>query len=314
MRTMALALVLLLSANGARAAEPFTVILDWFVNPDHAPLIVAQEQGFFAAQNLDVELVAPADPADPAKLVAAGRADLGISYQPELHLQVEQGLPLVRIGTLIATPLNALIVRADSGIEAIEDLRGRQIGFSVTGFEDAVLGTMLRDAGLEPGAVELINVNFALTPALLSGQVDAVIGGYRTFEMIQLDLEGVAARAFFPEEHGVPVYDELIYIANRERLDDPRLGRFLTAVEHGMTYLVNHPDESYGLFVRAHPDLDDELNRRAFAETLPRFALRPFALDSGRYATFARFLEQNGLIKAAEPAAAYAVELARPGD
>ena len=67
-------------------------MLDWFVNPDHGPLIIAEEKGFFATQGLDVELiVAPADPNDPPKLVAAGRADIAVSYQPQLHLQVEAG-------------------------------------------------------------------------------------------------------------------------------------------------------------------------------------------------------------------------------
>src|SRR3546814_9566968 len=72
----------------------------WFVNPDHGPLVVAQEQGFFAAQGLEVEMIAPADPNDPPKLVAAGEADLAVSYQPQLHLLAAAGLPLARIGTL----------------------------------------------------------------------------------------------------------------------------------------------------------------------------------------------------------------------
>jgi putative hydroxymethylpyrimidine transport system substrate-binding protein len=109
----------------------------------------------------------------------------------------------------------------------------------------------------------------------------------------------------------VPVYDELIFIANRERLDDRRLGRFLDAVERGALYLVNHPDESFALFIEGRTELDDELNRRAWADTLPRFALRPAALDSARYARFAAFLEQQGLIQPPPPVASYAVELPR---
>lgn len=98
---------------GAQANDKMTILLDWFVNPDHAPLIVAREKGFFAARGLDVDLVAPADPNDPPKLVAAGRADLAVSYQPQLHVQVAEGLPLKRVGTLVATPLNSLVVLAD---------------------------------------------------------------------------------------------------------------------------------------------------------------------------------------------------------
>ena len=141
----------------------------------------------------------------------------------------------------MATPLNSLVVLADGPIETIADLAGRKVGFSVGGFEDALLGAMLAKHGLTLADVELVNVNFALSPALLSGQVDGVIGAFRNFELNQLALEGKPGRAFYPEEEGVPSYDELIFIANREKLDDPRLGRFLDAVERGALYLINHP-------------------------------------------------------------------------
>jgi len=295
----------------ARAADQLTLLLDWFVNPDHAPIIVAQELGYFADAGLEVEIIAPADPNDPPKLVAAGQAEIAISYQPQLHIQVDQGLPLARIGTLVATPLNSLVVLADGPIERVADLAGRKIGFSVGGFEDALLGAMLTEHGLTLDDLELVNVNFALTPALLSGQVDGVIGAFRNFELNQLEIEGQPGRAFYPEEEGVPVYDELIFIANQEMLEDSRLVRFIDAVERGALYLINHPDESFALFTEGRPELDDELNRRAWADTLPRFALRPAALDSARYARFAAFLEQQGLIKAPPPVESYAVELAR---
>jgi putative hydroxymethylpyrimidine transport system substrate-binding protein len=312
MRLMTLLVLLGLGlATPAGAADRLTLLLDWFVNPDHAPIIVADELGYFANAGLDVEIVAPADPNDPPKLVAAGEADVAISYQPQLHIQVDQSLPLTRIGTLVATPLNSLVVLADGPIAEIADLKGRKVGFSVGGFEDALLGAMLGHHGLSLDDVELVNVNFALSPALLSGQVDAVIGAFRNFELNQLELEGHPGRAFYPEEQGVPTYDELIFLANNAALDDPRLGRFLDAVEQGVQYLVNHPENSFELFVQGRPELDDELNRRAFADTLPRFALRPAALDHARYARFAAFLEAQGLIGPPPPVATYARELPR---
>jgi putative hydroxymethylpyrimidine transport system substrate-binding protein len=310
LRLLGCALVLLM-ASPAAAAEKLTLMLDWFVNPDHAPIMVADKLGYFADRNLEVEIIAPADPNDPPKLVAAGRADIAISYQPQLHIQKDQGLPLTRIGTLVATPLNTLVVLDDGPIEEIADLKGGKIGFSVGGFEHALLVAMLARHGLTPDDVELINVNFALSPALLSGQVDAVIGAYRNFELNQLDLEGSPGRAFYPEEQGIPPYDELIFIANSDALDDSRLPRFLDAIEAGTLYLLNHPDESFQLFIEGRPELDDELNRRAWADTLPRFALRPAAMDTARYARFAKFLEDQGLIKTPPPVADYAVELAR---
>ena len=301
-----------LTPRPAVAAEEMTVLLDWFVNPDHAPLIVAAEKGYFADAGLQVKLIAPADPNDPPKLVAAGKAEVCVSYQPQLHVQVDQRLPLVRIGTLVATPLNSLVVLADGPVRSIADLKGRKIGFSVGGFEDALLKAMLEQHGLKLGDVELVNVNFSLSPALISGHIDAVIGAFRNFELNQMDIVGRPGRAFFPEEHGVPPYDELILLANRATLADPRLPRFLDAVERGVQFLLNHPDESWMLFIKAHKDLDDELNRRAWRDTLRRFALRPGAIDVTRYERFAKFLKKQGLIRELRPVNEYALELPRP--
>ncbi len=300
----------LLNGTVEATSQKLTVMLDWFVNPDHAPLVVAVEKGFFAAQGLDVELIAPADPNDPPKLAAAGKTDIAISYQPQLHLYVNQGLPLKRFGTLIATPLNSVVVLKDSPIKSIADLRGRKIGYSVGGFEDALLKALLARHGIKLDEVTLVNVNFSLSPSLISGQVDAVIGAFRNFELNQMDLVNKPGRAFYLEEEGIPAYDELIMVTNRDKLNDPRLRGFLRAVEQATQFILNHPQEAWGLFIKNHKELDDELNRRAWRDTLPRFALRPAALDTGRYRRFARFLAEQGIIKEARPVSDYAVELA----
>ena len=299
----------LMAAPLPAKAEKLTVMLDWFINPDHGPLVVALEKGFFAEAGLEVELIEPADPNDPPKMVAAGKAPLAVSYQPQLHMQAAAGLPLTRIGTLVATPLNTLLVLDDSPVRTIADLKGRKVGFSVGGFEDAALKAMLAPAGLGLDDITLVNVNFSLSPSLLAGQVDAVIGAFRNFELNQLAIEGHKGRAFYVEEHGVPPYDELIIVANSARLDDPRLKPFLRGLERGVQFLVNHPEEAWRLFAGHKKGLDDELNRRAWRDTLPRFALRPAALDRGRYEAFAGFLLKQGVIDKTPPVESYAVEL-----
>lgn len=291
------------------AADKLTVLLDWFVNPDHGPLIVAKEKGYFTEADLQVELIAPADPNDPPKLVAAGKADIAVSYQPQLHMQVDRGLPLTRIGTLVATPLNALVVLADGPVKTIADLKGRKVGYSVGGFEDTLLEAMLERHGLTRGDVTLVNVNFSLSPSIISGQVDAVIGAFRNFELNQMAIVERPGKAFFVEEEGVPRYDELILVANNERLADPALRRFVDALERATAFMVNHPQQAWSAFVSSDPKLDDELNRRAWRDTLPRFALRPSALDRARYQRFGAWLAKRGLIKSNPPVSRYATEL-----
>lgn len=293
----------------AIAAEKMTVLLDWFINPNHATLYVALERGYFRDAGLDVDFKAPADPNNPPKLVAAGKADLAITYQPNLHMQIDRGLPLVRVATLVATPLNTLVVLKDSGIESIADMKGKTVGFSVGGFEDAILSAMLGKHGLTLKDIKLVNVNFSLSPALISKKVDAVIGAYRNFELNQLDILKRPGRAFYVEEQGVPAYDELIIVANGNKVSKASIRKFVGAMERGVQYLVNHPDESWKLFIKGRKQLDDELNKRAWRDTLPRFALRPGALDRNRYAVFATFLKEQGLISKIPPLDSYAIEL-----
>ncbi len=303
-----LSLSFLLSSQ-AMANDKMTVLLDWFVNPDHGPLIIAQEKGYFADAGLEVEIVAPADPSAPPKLVAAGQADIAISYQPQLHLQIAEGLPLVRIGTLVATPLNCLLVLEQGPVKSLADLKGRKIGYSVAGVEEALLTGMLAPHNVKLSDIELINVNFSLSPALMSGQVDAVIGAFRNFELNQMDIEGVKGRCFYLEEEGIPSYDELIYVANPEIMDADKMERFIGATELATQFIINNPQESWEIFSGTAKELQNELNKRAWADTLPRFALRPAAFDAGRYQRFQAFLIESGLLSEARPIEKIAIDV-----
>ncbi|MEP4195284.1 MAG: ABC transporter substrate-binding protein [Aliishimia sp.] len=312
MKPQFLATALLLVANPLLAQDKMTLLLDWFVNPDHGPIIVAQEKGYFAEQNLTVEIIAPADPSAPPKMVAAGQADLAISYQPQLHLHIHEGLPLQRVGTLVATPLNCLLVLAEGAIQSPADLKGRKVGFSVGGVEEAVLGSILKTYDVQLSDVELVNVNWSLSPSLMSGQVDAVIGAFRNFELNQMEIEGVPGRCFFVEEEGLPAYDELIYVANKDTMDVALIQRFLAATEKATQYIINHPTESWELFSGTAPELQDALNERAWGDTLPRFALRPAAMDAGRYARFETFLFDAGLIPSVNAVFDIAIDVSAP--
>ena len=126
MKRLSIVFLYLILSTPLQAQDKITLLLDWFVNPDHGPIIVAQEKGYFEEAGLEVEVIAPADPADPPKLVAAAKADLAVSYQPQLHLQVAEGLPLIRVGTLVATPLNCLLTLKDGDIKSIVDLKGKK--------------------------------------------------------------------------------------------------------------------------------------------------------------------------------------------
>ena len=304
-------LFFLLTANNLAAKEKMTLLLDWFINPDHGPIIIAKEKGYFSDQNLEIEIIAPADPSAPPKLVAAGQADLAVSYQPQLHLQLTQGLPLIRVGTLVATPLNCLLVLENGPIKTPQSLSGKKIGFSVAGVEEILLSAILEKYGVKLEDVELVNVNFSLSPSLMSGQVDAVIGAFRNFELNQMKIENVPGKCFFLEEEGVPPYDELIYVANSKNIDKEKIRKFLKATELATQFIINNPEESWKIFASTSKELDDQLNKMAWADTIPRFALRPPAFDAGRYLEFQDFLLQNKLINKAFPISRIAIDVTR---
>lgn len=283
-----------------------TLMLDWFVNPNHGPIVIAKENGLFNDQGLNITIQEPADPSMPAKLVAAGKVDLAVSYQTSLTIDVAAGLPLIRSATLIAAPLNTLMVLDNNKINSLADLKGKKIGIAIAGNEEATIGTMLNSEGVDYKDVQIINVGWALSSSLASGKVDAIWGGLRNFETNQLELEGYKAKAFFPEEHGVPSYDELIVVANKNSYDRDILKKFNRALELATQYIINHPDQAWEEFVAYSPDtLNNELNRRAWRDTLPRFALRPSAVDEARYDDFAQFMYQHKIIDNAPRAKDY---------
>ncbi len=300
--------LLCLSCLSFAQEEEIDLMLDWFINPNHAPIIIAEQNGYFRDQELNVHIHEPSDPSIPPTLVAAGKMDLAISYQPQLHLQVDQGLPVSRVATLIATPLNTLLVNADSDIQTIADLRDKQIGYSVAGVDEAMLTPILATGRLTLDDVTLVNVNWALAQSLMSKKVDAVIGGFRNVELNAMTLENHPGRAFFVEEHGIPAYDELILIANNQERDAAKLARFNQALERAVQFIVNHPNEAWQRYIDYKSGLNDPLNRMAWQDTLPRFALRPGALDANRYANYAEFMHAIGLIERVPPVSDYAIQ------
>ena len=289
--------LLLTSSLVYAKTDKITVGLDWFINPDHAPLIIAEQRGYFKELGLDVEMIEPADPNDPPKLVAAGKLDMAISYQPQLHIQVDQGLPVVRVGTLVSVPLNSLVVLENGPIKSISDLKGKKIGFSVGGFEEALLSGMLEKYNIKMTDVDLVNINFSLSPSLIAKKVDAVIGAFRNFELNQMDIVNHPGKAFYPEEHGVPSYEELIYISNIKNRNNPVFDKFFKAIQKATLTIINDPETTWKDFSTYRKGLDDELNKRAYKDTLSRFTLRPQAHDLKTYEKFAIFLKEKGIIK-----------------
>ncbi|MEM9242603.1 MAG: ABC transporter substrate-binding protein [Pseudomonadota bacterium] len=279
--------ILLLSISAIQA-KPLVVVLDWFLNPDHAPLIVAQQQGFFKKEGLDVKLTSPAQTEDAIKLVAAGKADVAVTYQPRFITIQSRGLPVERVGTLIGAPLDCILALKNGPITSIKKLKGKKVGYEGTGL--AILKRMLQYNGLKLSDVKLIQSSGNMEQALLSHKIDAFIGGYRNFEAIEMTQLGHPPRIFYPEENGVPLYDELILVSNKKEANSARIKKFMRAVQEGAVYLVNHPRQTWETFAKNHPELNNKLNKAAWFKTIPYFAINPLAYDQQRYDNIAAFV------------------------
>ncbi len=299
------------STSYAQAPTPqnFTLVLDWFFNPDHAPLLVAEQQGYFQQNGLQVKLVQPSDPSDGPKLVAAKKADAALTYQPQLLMQIDQGLPLIRFGSLVDSPLDCLVTLKTAGIQKVADLKAKTIGYSAGGIDEVMLKTMLAHQNLNLKDVNFINVRYNLLQALLTGNINAFTGGMRNVEPVQLAYSGHPAQIFLPEQNGFPSYDELIFVTHRDFNKDPRLAQFLTALQQGIDYLVAHPQESWDNVIKKHPELNNDMNKASWFASIQYFSKNPFLLDQQKYQKFAQFMQAQGVIKKAPELSEYTVQL-----
>jgi len=304
-----IAMALALGACGEKSEDvtgaaptPFTLTLDFYPNPDHAGIYMAEKLGYFADAGLDVSIQTPSDPAAPTKLVAAGQSDLAISYEPEVVLARDQGLDVIAIRALVDHPLTSMIWLAKSGIKGIADLRGRTIATAGIPYQDAYLKTILGRAELSPTDVKTVNVGFGLLPAILGGKADAMLGGFRNVEGVDLRMRGKGPVVTPVDQLGVPTYDELVLVANRERLEDePEPYRlFLAALARGTAAAFESPDATVGALLEANPDLDPALTRAEVDATLPLLSGKG-RMDPAEWGEFIAWMRENELV-ASEPA------------
>ncbi len=285
------------SEDGGTAAEPFSLTLDFYPNPDHAGIYMAEKRGYFADAGLDVTIQTPSDPAAPIKQVAAGRTDLAISYEPEVVLANEQGLDVVAVSALVDRPLTSLIWLRKSGIGGIADLRGKTIATAGIPYQDAYLKTILARAGMTPDDVKTVNVGYGLLPALVGGRADAMLGGFRNIEGVDLRLRGLGPVVTPVDQLGVPTYDELVLVAQRQRLeDDPEPIRlFLAALARGTAAAAEDRTATSNALLEANRDLNPRLTNAEVVATLPLLS-RTGRMSPERWGQFVTWMRDNELI------------------
>ena len=279
------------------------LVLDWFPNPDHVAIYEARAKGYFEQVGLDVKPHVPSDPAAPIKQVAAGRADLAISYEPEVLLAREQGLPVVAVGALVQRPLTALMATRKSGVRSVRDLRGKRVGTAGIPYQSAYLKTILRRARVPTSSVKETNVGASLLPAMLSGKVDATLGAFWNVEGIELKSRGAKPWIQPVDELGVPDYDELVLVANADKLggerDDLRL--FISALARGANQARSDPRGATKALLDANRDLKRAETAASVRATIPALfpkGDRPWGyMDPVAWRNYGGWMVSNGILK-----------------
>ena len=323
----ALLLCLALAACGEKPEdegaerEDFSLILDFYPNPDHMGIFVAETRGYFRDAGLDVEIATPSDPAAPIKQVAAGRADLAISYEPELLLAREQGLDVKAVAALVNRPLTSLIWTRKSGIKRVGDLRGKTIATAGIPYQDAFLKTILARANLRPSDVKTVNVGLNLLPAVIGGRAQAMLGGFSNVEGVDLRLRGLAPTVTPVDQLGVPTYDELVFVANASRIeDDPEPIRlFLAALARGTAAAVERPNEATDAVLEQQASPAPKVVAAEVEATIPALsqasAQRPYGdMDEAQWQEFIGWMRDNGLIESLPTPAQVLTEELLPGE
>jgi putative hydroxymethylpyrimidine transport system substrate-binding protein len=289
-----------LAPAGSKRVE---LMLDYFPNADHAGIYAAEAGGDFRRAGLDVEIRQPPDPAAPIKQVAAGRVDLAISYEPEVLWARDQGLNVVSVAAIVQEPLTSIISLPEAKIRTPADLAGKTVGTAGIDYQSAYLRTILHEAGVRPEQVRVRDVGFSLTPALLTGRVDAVLGAFWNYEGTELRLRGKRPQIIRMEQAGVPTYNELVLVANGDSLerDGDKIRAFIGALSRGTRDLRDDPDKAIQGLLDANPDLDPELQRAVVQVTLPLFFAprgKPFGWQSPeQWQAFAAWMGDSGLLK-----------------
>jgi putative hydroxymethylpyrimidine transport system substrate-binding protein len=308
--TIVLAALAVLSGCGEKVdvlkpstQQQFQLMLDYFPNADHAPIYAAQAGGDFKDGGLDLKIRQPADPSAPIKQVAAGRVDLAISYEPEVLRARSKGLHVVAVGALVRTPLTSIISLPKAKIASASNLRGKTVGTAGIDYQHAYLQTILDAAHIPQSSVKERNVGFNLVPALLTGKVDAILGGFWNYEAIDLAQRKKHPKVIRIQDAGVPPYDELVFVANADALEQngPVIRRFIEALARGAVQLKRDPAAGVDALVKSNRDLDPKLQAASVKVTLPYFLPppgRPYGwLDPSRWARFGQWMRDNRLIQ-----------------
>jgi ABC-type nitrate/sulfonate/bicarbonate transport system substrate-binding protein len=284
------------------ALTPVTLMLDWVPNTNHTGLFVAQHEGYFADEGLEVEIVQPGE-VYAEQAVAGGAADFGVSFQEQVTMARADGVPLVSIAAILQHNSSAFAARAGLGGETPAGWEGLRYGSFGSPFERPTVGGLMGCDGADIARVEWVETGFTDPLSLLQqGQIDLAWIFYG-WQGVQAEQLGIDLDLVMMEDHFdcIPDYYTPILIAGEATLSErPQLVRaFLQAVAHGYVFAAENPDEAAEVLLAAAPELDRDVVVASQQWISPRYqaeAPRWGEQSESRWQTYADWMTTQGIL------------------
>ncbi|MFD2924968.1 ABC transporter substrate-binding protein [Halobacillus naozhouensis] len=245
--------------NGDKKQE-VKLVLDWTPNTNHTGLYVAQAEGYFAEQGLDVEIMLPGE-AGADQLVASGKADFGISAQETVTEARIQEIPIVSIGAIIQHNTSGFASPEEKDITSPEDFEGKTYGGWGAPVEKAVLSSLMKKENADVEKVNIINMGNTDFFTAVKRDVDfAWI--YYGWTGVEAELRGQELNMMYLTDYSekLDYYTPILTTSESMMADNPEtVEAFMAAVSKGYQFAIDHPDKAADLLIEAVPDLDPEL-------------------------------------------------------
>ena len=221
---MALAAGMAMSGSVAQAADKLTLQLKWVTQAQFAGYYVAQDQGFYDAEGLDITIKPGGPDVAPAQVIAGGGADVVLDWMPSALATREKGVNLVNIAQPFKSSGMMLTCRKDTGIKSPADFKGKTLGVWFYGNEYPFLSWMSQ-LGLptdgSAGGVTVLKQGFNVDP-ILQKQADCVstMTYNEYWQIIDAGLSADELVVFKYQDQGVATLEDGIYVME-DRLKDP---------------------------------------------------------------------------------------------
>lgn len=234
--------------------------------------------------------------------------DLAVSYEGQVDLSAAEGLNVKAVGWIVPVPLASLIAKADGTVAGVEDLRGKTVGWPGIPSFGAMTEAVLEHADIPENEVELVNVGYNLVQSVMSGQVDAIIGGFRNSEAVNLaEVSGTEPVVIPVDQLGVPSYNELVFVADGARLADDadyrdRVQRFLAAYYSALDEVQADPDQAIEVlsnYMEASRENVTSAVRMTVGLMKPPNGLPAGCISTEQWGAFADWMAEHELISRA---------------